>query len=240
MENSVTRSASAARSSFMVMLLLTITMLLMPVLTGASWAQETAPENPPAATTGEDAAPQTEPDDADTTLPGHSLSEQFRSRKAEAEIPEIQTDLSKLPFPVRKMRELLLEAARSGDIEKLRPYIGEGNDKTILSFGGLEQDPIEFLKDASGDGKGYEILAILIDLLETGFVRVEPDSENELYVWPYFFALPIEKLTPAQSVEMYRVLTYGDYEEMKDFGAYVFYRVGITPQGRWRFFVAGD
>ena len=116
MENSVTRSASAARSSFMVMLLLTITMLLMPVLTGASWAQETAPENPPAATTGEDAAPQTEPDDADTTQPGHSLSEQFRSRKAEAEIPEIQTDLSKLPFPVRKMRELLLEAARSGEV----------------------------------------------------------------------------------------------------------------------------
>ncbi|MEZ5799341.1 MAG: hypothetical protein R3D29_01055 [Nitratireductor sp.] len=170
-------------------------MLLMPALTNQ--LVRTAPETPPAATTGEDAAPQTEPDDGDTTpLPGHSLSEQFRSRKTEAEIPEIQTDLSKLPFPARKMRELLLEAARSGDIEKLRPYIGEGNDKTILSFGGLEQDPIEFLKDASGDGKGYEILAILIDLLETGFVRVEPDSENELYVWPYFFALPIEKAHP--------------------------------------------
>jgi hypothetical protein len=27
---------------------------------------------------------------------------------------------------------------------------------------------------------------------------------------------------------------------MKQFGTYIFYRVGITPEGRWAFFVAGE
>jgi hypothetical protein len=27
---------------------------------------------------------------------------------------------------------------------------------------------------------------------------------------------------------------------MKQFGAYIFYRVGIAPDGQWAFFVAGD
>jgi hypothetical protein len=41
-------------------------------------------------------------------------------------------------------------------------------------------------------------------------------------------------------VELFKIITAGDYEDMKTFDAYVFYRVGITPQGRWAFFVAGD
>ncbi len=151
-----------------------------------------------------------------------------------------QTDLSTLPFPARRMRELLLEAAQSGDIEKLRPYIGEGDDATMLSFGGVDGDPIEFLKSLSGDGEGYEILAILEDVLQSGFVHFDEGTENDLYIWPYFYGMPLDKLTPAQRVELYRLVTHGDYEDMKSFGAYNFYRIGITPQGRWRFFVAGD
>ena len=154
--------------------------------------------------------------------------------------PEIITDLAQLPFPVRKMRELILEAAKSGDVEKLRPYIGYGADVTMLSLGGIDDDPITFLKSLSGDGQGYEILAILIEVLESGFVHLDEGTDHELYVWPYYFAYPIDKLTPAQRVDLYKLVTHGDYEDMEAFGAYIFYRVGITPQGRWRFFVAGD
>ncbi len=153
---------------------------------------------------------------------------------------EPQFDLSKLPFPAQRMRELLIEAAKSGDVEKLRPFVGEGDDATMFSLGGLDGDPIEFLKSLSGDGEGYEILAILEDVLQTGFVQLDAGTENEIFVWPYFYAMALDKLTPAQRVELYRLVTHGDYEDMKSFGAYNFYRVGITPQGRWRFFVAGD
>jgi len=154
--------------------------------------------------------------------------------------PEILRDPSALPFPARRMRELILDAAKSGDIEKLRPYIGYGDDITMLSLGGIEEDPIAFLKSLSGDQDGHEILAILVEVLETGFVQTDPGTEQEIFLWPYFFAHPLDKLTPEQRVELFRIVTHGDYEDMKSFGAYIFYRVGITPKGRWRFVVAGD
>ncbi|MBL4892337.1 MAG: hypothetical protein JKX91_11055 [Rhizobiaceae bacterium] len=154
--------------------------------------------------------------------------------------PPILRDLALLPFPARRMHELILEAARTGDVEKLRPYIGYGNNTTMLSLGGIEDDPVNFLKTLSGDSEGHEVLAILIEILESGFVHLDKDTEQELFVWPYFFAQPIDKLTPKQRVELFRIITYGDFEDMESFGAYIFYRVGITPKGRWRFFVAGD
>ncbi|MCF6321909.1 MAG: hypothetical protein L3J32_09105, partial [Rhizobiaceae bacterium] len=154
--------------------------------------------------------------------------------------PEIERDLDKLPFPVRRMRELILEAALSGDIEKLRPLVGVGDDVTMLSLGGVETDPVDNLKAQSGDEEGHEILAILSEVLESGYVLMGEGTQNELYVWPYFFAWPLDKLSPQQKVELYRLVTYGDYEEMESFGAYIFYRLGITPRGRWRFFVSGD
>ncbi len=154
--------------------------------------------------------------------------------------PEIIRDLSQLPFPAKRMWELLMEAALSGDIKNLRPFIGSGNDMTMLSLGELEGDPIEFLKTQSGDTEGHETLAILANILEAGFVRMDADSDHELYVWPYFYAWPLEGLTREQRVELFRIVTYGDFQDMTDFGAYIFYRVGITPAGRWQFFVSGD
>lgn len=190
--------------------------------------------DPPAAAPGGTNADEGSP--AETEGPGHA---QLPGAATEANAEPL-FDLSLLPFPARKMRELLLEAVKSGDIEKLRPFVGTGEDKTLFSFGGLDGDPVDFLKSMSGDGEGYEILAILQDVLDAGFVHLEKGTENEIFVWPYFYAVPLEKLTPQQRVELYRLVTHGDFEDMLSFGSYNFYRVGITPQGRWQFFVAGD
>jgi hypothetical protein len=38
---------------------------------------------------------------------------------------------------------------------------------------------------------------------------------------------------------LFRIITGNDYKEMQDFGAYIFYRLGIGPDGTWHFFVAG-
>lgn len=156
------------------------------------------------------------------------------------ELPVIQRDFSKLPKHVAQMRTLIMNAARSGKIEDLRELIGSGEDITMLSLGGIDGDPIEFFKSLSGDNQGHEILAILLEVLEAGYVHLDAGTDHELYVWPYFFALPLDKLTAVQKVELFRIVTAGDFQDMQAFGAYIFYRVGITPQGRWRFFVAGD
>jgi hypothetical protein len=144
-----------------------------------------------------------------------------------------------LPAPVRKTWQALIDAARSGDIEAIRPLIAAQPEPPTFAFGEIE-DPIDHLKSLSGDSEGREILAILLEVLEIGFVRVEQGTENEMYIWPYFADVPLERLTAEQVVELFTILTAGDYQDMLSYGAYIFFRVGISPDGRWHFFVAGD
>jgi hypothetical protein len=158
---------------------------------------------------------------------------------ADQPVPEIQYDISTLPEPVRHLREQIMAACLSGDIERLRSLLVAGQDGTQISFGAVPSDPIEFLRSISGDGEGHEILAILYEVLAAGFVLEEIEGEK-MYIWPYFYAVPLATLTPSQRVELFKLVTAGDYEDMKNFGGYIFYRVGITPEGRWQFFVAGD
>jgi hypothetical protein len=155
-------------------------------------------------------------------------------------LPEVIYNLDRLPEPVRRMRDRIVESAKTGDLEKLRPLLGIGNDKTLLTFGEGDGDPVAILKGNSGDGEGLEILAILEEVLNAGFVHLDPGTPEEIYVWPYFFGLPLDKLDAPQRVELFKIVTAGDLEDMKQFGAYIFYRAGITPEGRWAFFVAGE
>jgi len=173
--------------------------------------------------------------------PAEPDSEEPATDEAEEPLPEILRDISLLPEPVRNARALMIKAAKEGNIEELRPLIRtDGENTTQLSLGGVEGDPVAFLKELSGDDEGHEILAILEEVLEAGYVHLDAGTENEIYLWPYFFAVPLDSLTGAQRVELFRLVTAGDYEDMKNFGAYIFYRVGIRPDGSWAFFVAGD
>lgn len=153
--------------------------------------------------------------------------------------PEIQYDVEKLPEPVKRMRSLLVEACKTGDIEKLRPLLGKG-DQTQLSFGNVDGDPVTFLKGLSGDEEGVEILAIMEEVLNAGYVHLNAGKPDEIYVWPYFFGFPLDKLTGPQKVELFKIVTAGDFEEMKSYDAYLFYRLGIRPDGQWAFFIAGE
>jgi hypothetical protein len=157
-----------------------------------------------------------------------------------APLPDVLYDLSKLPEPVRKMHDALVTACKSGDVEKLRPLLSTGSEATQLTFGEMSEDPIRFLHDQAGDQGGQEILAIMEEILDAGYVHLDAGKPQELYVWPYFFAIPLDKLNAPQRVELFRIITAGDYQDMKSIGAYVFYRLGITPQGKWAFFLAGD
>ena len=103
-----------------------------------------------------------------------------------------------------------------------------------------DEDPVSVLKGLSGDAEGVEILAILLDLFATGFVHTGAGTPDEVYVWPYFTEKTLSTLSPPEKVEMLRLVTAGDFADMLEFGGYNFYRVGITPDGQWKFFVAGD
>jgi hypothetical protein len=184
------------------------------------------PLPPPIATPGQATQDEEAPEDADETV-------------NTGPTPEILYDLERLPEPVRRMRQLIIDACKAGDIEALRPLLEGDENGTQISSGGGDIDRIAFLKEISGDGEGHEILAILIEVLEAGYVHLDPGEPEEIYLWPYFFAVPLENLTAPQRVELFKLVTAGDYEDMKAFGAYIFYRAGITPDGRWAFFLAG-
>ncbi|MEM9686900.1 MAG: hypothetical protein AAF934_08255, partial [Bacteroidota bacterium] len=83
------------------------------------------------------------------TLTGELVKVQMKKKKVnwnEETLPKISYDLEALPFPTRRMHELILEATKAGDLEKLRALIGAGDTATQLSFGGFDGDPIDFLK----------------------------------------------------------------------------------------------
>ncbi|UXM93866.1 hypothetical protein N5853_06900 [Bartonella sp. HY329] len=155
-------------------------------------------------------------------------------------LPVVLYDQTALPAIVGDMRLKIINAAKTGEIEALRPLLGTGDNETQLRLTDEGGDPIEFLKEISGDGEGLEILSIIIDLLNSGYVHLDQGTDQEIYVWPYLFAYPIDKLTKAQMVETFQIMTAGDFEAMKDIGAYSFFRIGITPDGKWQFFVSGD
>ena len=183
------------------------------------------------------------PEDEDEVTPSDEGGSDDATRPEvdpNAPIPEIVYDVAKLPEPVQRKRDMIIEACMTGDLEKLRPLFDTGEDATQLSLGGIDGDPIAFLRELSGDKEGQEILAILEEVLSAGFVHMDAGTPNDMYVWPYFFAVPLNRMTPPQRVELFKIVTAGDYEDMKTYGTYIFYRVGITPDGRWSFFVAGD
>ncbi len=153
--------------------------------------------------------------------------------------PEIYRDLTSIPDAVRKTRERILKAARTGDIEKLRPVIEANELIPIFSFG-EDQDPISYWKQISRDGEGREILAEMIRIFTTGFIRMDKGSKDELIVWPYHFGYPLDKLKPHEQVELYLLVNPDDAKTMEESGGYFGYRAGISPDGTWQFFVAGD
>ncbi|MGR6431423.1 hypothetical protein ACU5AY_10950 [Rhizobium sp. PAMB 3174] len=166
-------------------------------------------------------------------------------QKADVDQPKKEVeyifDASKLPEPVRRMRQLIVEAAASGDVTRLAQLTNPGPDQTQLGAGGSTgEDPVAVLKSFSGDPDGREILAIVLDLLQAGAAHFNKGTPDETYEWPYFAEKDLDKLTPPEVVELLRIVTAGDYANMLDYGGYNFYRMGISPDGTWKFMLAGE
>lgn len=171
--------------------------------------------------------PEVEPEEA---VPGGAADQRA--------LPPPQHDPAQLPEPVRRLRDHLIAAARTGDPQALRRLFPAGEPPVFSSIPG--GDPIDILRAQSGDAEGREILAILIDVLEAGWIVADAGTPAERYVWPWFSAWPAEALDGPKMVEVFRVLTAGDFEESVAYGGYVFYRVEIAPDGRWLSFVSGE
>jgi hypothetical protein len=133
------------------------------------------------------------------------------------------------------MREAILSAVRSGRIEELRHAYDLNELKPDLGIE-MGSDPIAHWKRISGDGEGREILAALAEILETRYVALPLGRDlenNRVYVWPYFAEVPLDRLTPAQEVELLRLVPPAAAKEMKKNRRYTHWRIAIGADGTW-------
>jgi hypothetical protein len=149
--------------------------------------------------------------------------------------PEVLYDFNALPDPVKRMLEQIAAAAQSGEIETMRPVF-ESNELKPMVAAAYVDDPIAYWQKQSADGTGRDVLAAMLNVMSAGYVRVGA-GPDEMYVWPYFAETDLTKLTPAQEVEFYRIVTPSLAVPMKTDGKYRYYRLGISPSGVWHYFI---
>ncbi len=145
---------------------------------------------------------------------------------------------TELPASVAEMRDGILVAVKSGRIEDLQVPIA-WNELPPAFAAEPTPDPIAYFKKQSGDGEGREILAVLAAILEAGhaIIPVGKDVENShLFVWPRFAELPLDKLTPEDEVQLYRLITPAMLKSMREKKKWTWYRLAIGADGTWHSF----
>ena len=166
----------------------------------------------------------------------------FASR--ELEDPETVTDTTTatvtatseiavgLPAAVEKTRAALIEAAESGDYEKLRPLVPETGFE--FTFGGpVAGGAIAYWQDLERTSDERP-LATLAEIL-----RMPYTLSRGIYVWP--FAYDVASIDDLTAHERELLAPLGSLESVFVEGTgYLGWRAGIEPDGSWSFFVAGD
>jgi hypothetical protein len=143
-----------------------------------------------------------------------------------------------LPRPVAEMRDAILAAARSGRIEELKVPL-DWNELTPDIAATNVDDPIAYWKKASGDGEGREILAALANILEMrpAELPLGKDLENNIiYVWPYLAEAKLNELTPAEEVDLLRLVSPKEAKAMRAAKKWTWWRLAIGADGTWHSF----
>lgn len=144
-------------------------------------------------------------------------------------------DAAHLPEKVAAMREAILAAARSGDVEALRPVI-EWNELPPDVGSATASDPIAYWKRISADGEGREILAIIVSILEMPPAIVGGAGGPERFVWPGLAEVAPDTLTPVQEVQLLRLMPASEVKALRERKTWKWYRLTIGADGTWHAF----
>lgn len=154
-------------------------------------------------------------------------------------VPVLLADPAKLPEKVAAMRDSILAAARTGSIEALRTPL-EWNEMKPEISGGPAPDPIAYWQRQSGDGEGRQILAILLELLETPPAVVGAGTPAERYVWPGFAEVDLATLPPPLEVQLYRLVSPAEAKTMRERKVWSWWRLTIGADGTWHGFLKAE
>jgi hypothetical protein len=161
-----------------------------------------------------------------------------RHAEARAAPTRAPTQTKALPGPVEEMREAILAATRSGRIEDLQVPIDWNELKPDFAATAVD-DPIAYWKKASADGKGREILAVLANILQMhpAELPLGKDLENNIvYVWPYLAEAKLDALTPAEEVDLLRLVSPDKAKAMRAAKKWTWWSLSIGADGTWHAF----
>lgn len=123
-----------------------------------------------------------------------------------------------LPAHVAETRDLILAAVRSASIDDIAAVVSSDDARPDLGII-TGRDSITALKKMSADGQGREILGLRGAVLDVApaTLPLRNDLENNLmYVWPYLAEKPIERLSPREEVDLYRLAPSAKVAEMRE------------------------
>lgn len=161
-----------------------------------------------------------------------------KGASAQAAAPKERAFHGTLPPNVVDMREQILAAVHAGNVAELKGAI-EWNEIPPDFGAPAKDDPIAFWKRASADGEGREVLAVLANLLALPPARLAlgKDPENtHVYVWPYLAELPLDSLTPAEQVDLYRLMPVASAKAARAAKRWTWWRLAIGADGTWHTF----
>jgi hypothetical protein len=154
--------------------------------------------------------------------------------------PIIEQDFDKLPPAVAKMRTRILEAAVTGDIEAMRIPI-EVNELPPMFMRDAKPpgDALARLKSLSADPEGRQILARLVNVLSHGFALLERGKPGEMFLFPYFAAVPPGQWSTQDWHAVWRIATPEAVRASVAAGTYQGDRLAIGKDGTWHYFLSG-
>lgn len=141
-----------------------------------------------------------------------------------------------LPGAVRSLRLQIVEAAVACDFDRLEALAEDGGTEFTFSYG-AGTDASAHWRQAEADGE--EPMRYLATVLSLPYRAVD-GADPALYAWPSAFTYPSWDAVPeAERQALLRLYSEADLGQFEQFGSYGGFRVGITQQGDWLYFVAG-
>ena len=162
----------------------------------------------------------------------------MKTRAGTPIVSEVTSDLRLLPSRVAAIREKILEACATGDIEALRVPIDSNEVRPMFERGMKRapgEDPIGRLKALSFDGKGREMLELLRAILRRPFVTVTR-GPTVLYVWPFFAVKPPADPTLEERETMLACIRFADLRGVDSEVQARPMEIAIGSDGTWHYF----
>jgi len=212
-----TRSRNSARLAFATAFAVVIGIGIIPFLTrGTDVVPLVSPGSVPS-TVATDPTPTTAPE-LDCSAAGMPQAE------PQPDLPEV----------VAAMRADIVGAATACDYDALEALAGP---RLLTNFGGGGFESFYTWRD-----QGDDMLDLMVSLLAMPHGLQVIEGQPDIYAWPAAFTYDSWDEIPEQELEGLRDL-YTD-EELRQseefFDGYALWRLGITEDGDWKFFLAGD